>query len=268
MSLKQDRQGARTPADLERRYNFGKSFAELRGIATDARTHATKAEELALKVQQQILDIDVVKELNVSAGTIILKSQGLSIESNGFSLSADKGIKTIRGNIGLWDISQNGISKFTDNFYVKIDAPLSSSDDVITIAEIEEGVVKATPFLLKANGEISITSEGAEGSTTISAGRLVTNAGQIGGWQISGNDLYSVVSDNNERKMTWVAPNNIQTRCVVGNQTRTVTLADGVLDITRENDSSTVFATFTSGNKSYSLYVDVADNNRLKAYEL
>jgi hypothetical protein len=34
---KQDRQGARTPADLERKYNFGKTFAEILGIANDAR---------------------------------------------------------------------------------------------------------------------------------------------------------------------------------------------------------------------------------------
>lgn len=34
---KQDRQGARTPADLEQKYQFGKKFAELMGIATDAR---------------------------------------------------------------------------------------------------------------------------------------------------------------------------------------------------------------------------------------
>ena len=34
---KQDRQGVRTPADLEQKYQFGKKFAELMGIATDAR---------------------------------------------------------------------------------------------------------------------------------------------------------------------------------------------------------------------------------------
>lgn len=34
---KQDRQGVRTPADLERKYQFGKTFAEILGIATDAR---------------------------------------------------------------------------------------------------------------------------------------------------------------------------------------------------------------------------------------
>jgi hypothetical protein len=34
---KQDRQGVRTATDLERKYSFGKRFAEILGIATDAR---------------------------------------------------------------------------------------------------------------------------------------------------------------------------------------------------------------------------------------
>lgn len=37
MSVKQDRQGVRTATDLEQKYQFGKKFAELMGIATDAR---------------------------------------------------------------------------------------------------------------------------------------------------------------------------------------------------------------------------------------
>jgi hypothetical protein len=41
---KQDRQGARTPADLERKYNFGKSFAELMGMATDAQKSLSEME--------------------------------------------------------------------------------------------------------------------------------------------------------------------------------------------------------------------------------
>ncbi len=50
-SEKMDMAGARTAADIEQRYNFGKSFAEVRGVATDARTAAdearAKAEEAA-----------------------------------------------------------------------------------------------------------------------------------------------------------------------------------------------------------------------------
>ncbi len=40
---KQDRQGVRTPAQLEQRYNFGKRFAELLGVAADARDQAGEA---------------------------------------------------------------------------------------------------------------------------------------------------------------------------------------------------------------------------------
>lgn len=39
---KQDRQGVRTPADIEQKYNFGKTFAEVMGIATGARNAAEK----------------------------------------------------------------------------------------------------------------------------------------------------------------------------------------------------------------------------------
>lgn len=40
---KQDKQGVRTAADLERKYNIGKSFAEVIGIATDAQQAADEA---------------------------------------------------------------------------------------------------------------------------------------------------------------------------------------------------------------------------------
>ena len=45
MSEKQDRQGVRTAQDLERKYGFGRTFAEIEGIATDARDIATRTEE-------------------------------------------------------------------------------------------------------------------------------------------------------------------------------------------------------------------------------
>lgn len=44
MSEKQDRQGARTPADLERKYQFGKRFAEIMGVALDAQNTITRVE--------------------------------------------------------------------------------------------------------------------------------------------------------------------------------------------------------------------------------
>ena len=43
---KMDLHGARTASDIERKYNFGKTFAEVMGIATDAQSLAKKAVEL------------------------------------------------------------------------------------------------------------------------------------------------------------------------------------------------------------------------------
>lgn len=66
---KQDRQGARTPADLEYRYAFGKSFAEVMGIATDARNYAEEAKKVSASVKETNDGIEVrVKSLEDNAG--------------------------------------------------------------------------------------------------------------------------------------------------------------------------------------------------------
>lgn len=55
---KQDRQGARTPADLERKYNFGKTFAELIGLIDESRDHVDYVEsELRSEFSEQITSI-------------------------------------------------------------------------------------------------------------------------------------------------------------------------------------------------------------------
>lgn len=100
MSVKQDRQGARTVSDLEQRYYFGKKFAEVLGVADDARTTAIKTEEKVNRIEKELLEINVLDKLNVSAGTLTLKAGGLVIESNGFSLSEENGIVATKGVIG------------------------------------------------------------------------------------------------------------------------------------------------------------------------
>lgn len=52
MSSKQDRQGARTAADIERRYNFGKTFAEVYNLVADAQSGT----EAAVKALDEKLD--------------------------------------------------------------------------------------------------------------------------------------------------------------------------------------------------------------------
>lgn len=55
---KQDRQGVRTPADLERKYRFGKTFAEIIGLATDLRESVDSVEsELRDEITQNVTAI-------------------------------------------------------------------------------------------------------------------------------------------------------------------------------------------------------------------
>jgi len=58
---KQDRQGARTPADLERRYNLGattQSFAEAIGTSTDSRDYVDRiSSELRSEFEQKVTSL-------------------------------------------------------------------------------------------------------------------------------------------------------------------------------------------------------------------
>lgn len=58
MSDKMDRQGARTPADLERKYQFGKRFQEIMGICEDLRGSISVVEsDLHHEILEQVTSI-------------------------------------------------------------------------------------------------------------------------------------------------------------------------------------------------------------------
>lgn len=97
MNSKQDLTYPRTASDLERKYNFGRSFSEIMGAVSDAQTHAYKAEEVAKKVEAKVLEINVVKELNASADVITLNSNRLVVNSDNFSLSQNGAITAKSG---------------------------------------------------------------------------------------------------------------------------------------------------------------------------
>lgn len=55
---KQDRQGARNIAEFMSRYKFGKSFAEMFGLANDAMDAANRAQNAAEQAQKAVDDLD------------------------------------------------------------------------------------------------------------------------------------------------------------------------------------------------------------------
>lgn len=78
---KQDRTAPRTPADLENKYNFGKTFAEMMGLAEDAGKAADEARTAADAAQKVVngLDQDKVFNLLTNNGA----NQGIFRDENG-----------------------------------------------------------------------------------------------------------------------------------------------------------------------------------------
>lgn len=65
MSSKQDRQGARTAAELDRRYGFGKTFAEFMGAVEDVERAAQEAQDAAENAQESFEGLDQMKIFNL-----------------------------------------------------------------------------------------------------------------------------------------------------------------------------------------------------------
>lgn len=78
---KQDRQGARTASDLVQRYNFGKSFAEVMGFATEAQEAAAEANASAKAASEAVNSLDQEEIFNRLTNNG--QAQGLFRDENG-----------------------------------------------------------------------------------------------------------------------------------------------------------------------------------------
>lgn len=75
---KQDRQGARTPADLERRYNYSKSLQEAKSAAAVAQQAANVSSQAVSTLDQKLDQVDIINRLTRN-GT----AKGIYIDSDG-----------------------------------------------------------------------------------------------------------------------------------------------------------------------------------------
>lgn len=85
---KQDRQGVRTPADLERKYQYGKQFAEVMGISLDTQNSVSELESaLRSEIIEQMTSITrdteqiVISALESYAETGDLEELKVTLES-------------------------------------------------------------------------------------------------------------------------------------------------------------------------------------------
>lgn len=80
---KQDRQGARTPADLERKYRFGKTFGEMYEISTGAKREAEKASESVDELDKSLDQREIYMRLTDNE-----KIQGIFMENGDLYINA------------------------------------------------------------------------------------------------------------------------------------------------------------------------------------
>lgn len=139
MSVKQDRQGARTLADLERKYNFGRSFAEVIGIATDAR-NATA--ELDKKLAKEIADVR--KEITQTDSGLIAKVEAEYTKKTTFAEFANIVSAQLEMKIGEDDSG-------------KLISMINASADIINLNS-NRLVIDSDYFKLSYNGVASINS--------------------------------------------------------------------------------------------------------------
>lgn len=120
---KQDRQGARTPADLERRYNLGnlgKSFAEVLGVSQDARDSVDRiTSELRREFEQQ------VTSLTRDTERIILAALKSYVDTDDY----EQYKKTVQGEMNVM------AERITMDFTTTIEQISEIDSDVRTVTE-------------------------------------------------------------------------------------------------------------------------------------
>ena len=210
MSSKMDRQGARSPADLEYRYYFGKTFAEVMGIAIDARDKAEQAQSAYnglnsdeifnrltnngeweglyeadgnIYINASYIKTGIIKSSNLATNTDGEVTRGMAIDlDNGiinspkFKLNNLGEITATGGFLGEFEITEDGLSKVTS--YAYDDRGIFT--DNITI---NPSIITMASTFESAEGE----QDNSSTKTSIQAGRL--NIEETHG----GNDFYGTL---------------------------------------------------------------------------
>ena len=150
-TTKQDRSQVRTASELERKYNFGKSFAEIMGIATDARDSVAQVEtELSEQFTTMLRDTESIIMKAVASKVTdedleVTISTQLQLMSNQLLVTFAEATKSLTETDG--DLN----SKFNTLYsYIKMSGGVLSFSDSVT-----------TRTLSLNNGKIQFADNGA-----------------------------------------------------------------------------------------------------------
>ncbi len=208
---KQDRQGARTVTDLERRLNTRKTFAEAMGLAQDAKKVADAANEQAKKVQNAVDGIDheaiwkwltengkqqgfFKHEGQVYVNVAYLKGDKIAAELiDGSTLIITKG-----STIAEWNIDNNSIFNKGSGLYK--DGTFMSTGTTSKAFSIG-GSPELQGWVFGAGGKFGVTKDGVVYANDVHLqGEIDASGGMIGDWDIQ--DGYLTSTRNVSIKLT------------------------------------------------------------------
>lgn len=142
---------------------------------TSSSSWATKAdkENLISQINQS------AEQVAISASKI--KLEGIITANGNFKILADGSMETIAGKIGGWTISGNNLMDDRTDFLVRIAAPTvyggdgNGNADVLVVRDKTNDTY---PLVISSNGQVLAT-------------RCKFDGGTIGGWKITGTDIYN-----------------------------------------------------------------------------
>ena len=165
MSIKQDRIGARTATDLERKYNFGKTFAEMLGLINDSRDKVDSVESQLKSVENSTTLMRNEMEVVVQA------QQTITGKVDGINGDIDK----INGDI---DNINGDISELTSSVEMKLDADAVNIEIEKKIANgVDKVVITETGYRFDDKGLRISTSDSEISNLIDNTGMYVKNYG-------------------------------------------------------------------------------------------
>lgn len=153
MSVKQDRSGVRTPAQLEQKYNFGKTFSEMLGLINDNRDKVDSAKsELQDAITQNSTVLSrTTEEIHAQAKQVTELSDSVNSLSKEVELKLDANAV----NIAVKNEIANGVDRVVTESGYRFDA------DGLTISKSGEqmsNVLDNTGMYVKKSGNEILTA--------------------------------------------------------------------------------------------------------------
>ncbi len=153
MSVKQDRTGVRTPAQLEQKYNFGKTFSEMLGLINDNRDKVDKAtSSLQDEITRTSTELSrTTEEVYVQAEKVTELADSVTTLSNEVEMKLDANAV----NIAIKQEMANGVDRVETESGYRFDA------EGLTISksgEQMENKLDNTGMYVKRSGEEILTA--------------------------------------------------------------------------------------------------------------